>query len=708
MDSNYRMYEVICLPKFLVIVESPAKAKTISKYLGSKYTVKASYGHLRDLPKSQLGVDVNNDFAPKYITIRGKGSTVKELREAAKKADSVFLATDPDREGEAISWHLAHTLGLNLKSPLRVTFNEITPAAVRSAFQQPRCIDEHLVDSQQARRILDRIVGYKLSPLLWVKVRKGLSAGRVQSVAVRIIIDREREIQAFQTKEYWTLEASLKPPKSRPFLAKLTGCELANQAEVEQIVSALRGLRFVVKAVKQVEKERKPFPPFNTSALQQEAAKRLGFSAKRTMRIAQTLYEGVDLGKEGAVGLITYMRTDSTRLAQEAILAAENYIKAHLGPSYHTARQYTVKRGHSVNSPQHSSAQDAHEAIRPSYVERTPSELKLSLSSEQYKLYKLIYERFLASQMSNARFDTVQADIQAGEHAFRAAGSRLVFPGFLALYAEESNDEETTDTGELPPLQVDQVLSLVKLMPKQHFTQPPPRFTEASLIKILEEEGIGRPSTYAPIIDTIQTRGYVEKEQKRFVATELGQVVVDILKEYFPELVEIKFTAAFEDKLDAIENGQSTAVIVLREFYADFAAQLEKAMVGAEKMEVTDELTDEACSLCGRNMVVKVGRFGKFLACPGFPTCRNTKPILKSIGVACPICAGSIVERRSKRGRTFFGCSNYPSCSFVVWQKPRETPCTHCGAFTVEHKRRSGEVYSVCGNPACGAIQGEK
>jgi DNA topoisomerase-1 len=661
---------VIYLPKYLVIVESPAKAKTITKYLGSKYVVKASYGHLRDLPKSQLGVDVERDFSPKYITIRGKGETVKELREAAKKADKVFLATDPDREGEAISWHLAHTLGLNLESASRVTFNEITEAAVRNAFKHPRRIDASLVDSQQARRILDRIVGYKLSPLLWAKVRKGLSAGRVQSVAVRLIVDREREIQAFLPKEYWTLQVSLKPSQAKPFVAKLMGCELVSEAQVVEISTALQKQQFVVKAVKRTEKERKPSPPFNTSTLQQEAARRLGFTAKRTMRIAQMLYEGVELGKEGAVGLITYMRTDSTRLAQEAMTEAESYIKTQFGPSYHTARQYASKK----NAGTGTHAQDAHEAIRPTYVERKPDDLKATLSSEQYKLYKLIHARFLASQMSNARFDTVQVDIEAGEHAFRAVGSRLVFPGFLALYEEENEDEETKDAGELPALEVNQVLSLVKLSPKQHFTQPPPRYTEASLIKTLEEEGIGRPSTYAPIIDTIQARGYVEKEQKRFVATELGQVVVGILTEHFPELVEVKFTAALESKLDAIENGQSTAVEVLREFWAVFAEQLDRALAGVDKVEIADEETDEVCSLCGRNMVIKSGRFGKFLACPGFPACRNTKPLLKSIGVACPQCDGSLVERRSKRGRVFYGCSNYPSCGYVVWQRPSETP----------------------------------
>ena len=664
---------MIYLPKYLVIVESPAKAKTITKYLGSKYAVKASYGHLRDLPKSQLGVDMDKDFSPKYITIRGKGETVKELREAVKKADKVFLATDPDREGEAISWHLAHTLGLNLENASRVTFNEITEAAVQNAFKHPRRIDASLVDSQQARRILDRIVGYKLSPLLWAKVRKGLSAGRVQSVTVRLIVDREREIQAFQPKEYWTLQVSLKPTQAKPFVAKLMGRELVSEAEVEQLTQVLQQQRFVVTAVKRAEKERKPSPPFNTSTLQQEAAKRLGFSAKRTMRIAQMLYEGVEIGREGAVGLITYMRTDSTRLAQEALSQAEGYIKEQFGLSYHTARQYG-KQTSGVNSQKNANSQDAHEAIRPTYVERRPDDLKASLSAEQLKLYKLIHARFLASQMSNARFDTVQVDIGAGEHLFRAVGSRLVSLGFLALYEEENEDEETKDAGELPVLEVNQVLSLVKLTPKQHFTQPPPRYTEASLIKTLEEEGIGRPSTYAPIIDTIQARGYVEKEQKRFVTTELGQVVVGILTEHFPELVEVKFTAALESKLDAIENGQSTVVEVLREFYAGFAEQLDKALAGVDKVEIADEETDELCSLCGRNMVIKTGRFGKFLACPGFPTCRNTKPLLKSIGVACPLCAGSLVERRSKRGRVFYGCSNYPNCNYVVWQKPSETP----------------------------------
>lgn len=705
---------MISLPKYLVIVESPAKAKTIAKYLGSKYFVKASFGHLRDLPKSQLGVDVNNDFTPKYITIRGKGDTVKELREAAKKADKVFLATDPDREGEAISWHLAHVLGLDSKQALRVAFNEITPRAVQNAFKQPRRIDEDLVNSQQARRILDRIVGYKLSPLLWAKVRKGLSAGRVQSVAVRLIVDREREIDAFVPAEYWTLSVSLKPAHERSFLAKLAGLELSNQADVEQILAVLPKLDFAVKSVKNLEKERKPSPPFNTSSLQQEAAKRLGFTAKRTMRVAQTLYEGVELGKEGAVGLITYMRTDSTRLAAEAVSAAESYIVTHFGPLYHTARQYLAKRGTGAKSAD--LTEDAHEAVRPSYVERKPDDLKSVLTKEQYKLYKLIYDRFLASQMANARFDSVQVEIVASvksadltsEYTFRASGSRLIFPGFLALYEEESEDPETDAAGELPSLATGQALSLAKILPKQHFTQPPPHFTEASLIKTLEEAGIGRPSTYAPIIDTIQARGYVGKEQKRFLATELGEVVVDILTEHFPELVEVQFTAVMESKLDAIENGQTTATDVLREFYAPFAEQLDRAQVGLEKVEIADEQTDEICVACGRNMVIKSGRFGKFLACPGFPACRNTKPLLKHVGASCPVCGGSIVERRSKRGRLFFGCSNYPNCAFVVWNRPQETPCSLCGAFTMEKKRTTGEAVHVCANPACGAIEGVK
>ena len=686
---------VIQLSNYLVIVESPAKAKTISKYLGRGYSVKASLGHLRDLPKSQLGVDIDNSFAPKYITIRGKGALLKELKDAAKKAKKVFLATDPDREGEAISWHLAQALDVDIHTPCRVTFNEITKTAIQKAFKQPRVIDEPLVNAQQTRRILDRIVGYKLSPLLWAKVRKGLSAGRVQSVAVSIIVDRDREIDAFQPVEYWSLTVALKPEKGKAFEAKLAGVDLPNEETVNEILAKLKGQPFVVKQVKKAQRERKPAPPFITSTLQQESSRKLGFTAKRTMRIAQTLYEGVELGKEGSVGLITYMRTDSTRLSPDAMDSAKKYIVENFGPEYYEVRQFTGKGG----------SQDAHEAIRPSYVERHPDHIKDRLSKEQYRLYKLIYDRFLASQMANAVFDTVGVEISAAKLLFRTSGSRLVFPGFMSLYTEGQDDEDKDAIAELPELIVGQELSLSRLTPKQHFTEPPPRFTEASLVKLLEEQRIGRPSTYAPIIDTIQERGYVIKDQKRFWSTELGQVVVDILQEYFPEIVEVKFTAKMEEELDEIESGKVTAEQILQEFYTPFAVKLGRAFEGVEKVDLPDEETEELCEHCSRNMVIKNGRFGKFLACPGFPDCRNTKPLLKETGAACPLCNGKVVERRSKKGRLFYGCANYPTCGFVVWNKPSDHKCEKCGSFTTEKKAKNGEVAYTCANPKCESSQ---
>ena len=686
---------MIRLSNYLVIVESPAKAKTISKYLGRGYSVKASLGHLRDLPKSQLGVDVDNDFTPKYITIRGKGALLKELKDAAKKAKKVFLATDPDREGEAISWHLAQALDVDIKTPCRVTFNEITKTSIQKAFKQPRVIDEPLVNAQQTRRILDRIVGYKLSPLLWAKVRKGLSAGRVQSVAVSIIVDRDREIDAFQPVEYWSLTVTLKPDKGKSFDAKLVGMDLPNESTVDEVLSRLKGQPYTVKQVKKAQREKKPAPPFITSTLQQESSRKLGFTAKRTMRIAQSLYEGVELGKEGSIGLITYMRTDSTRLSPDAMDSAKKYVIENFGQEYYEGRQFPGKGG----------SQDAHEAVRPSYVERHPDHIKDRLSKEQYRLYKLIYDRFLASQMANAVFDTVGVEINVSEYTFRASGSRLVFPGFMALYTENQDDDDKDTSSELPDLTVGQELSLSRLTPKQHFTEPPPRFTEASLVKLLEEQRIGRPSTYAPIIDTIQERGYVTKEQKRFCSTELGQVVVDILREYFPEIVEVKFTAKMEDELDEIESGKVTPEQILHEFYTPFAIKLERAFEGVEKVDMPDEETDELCEHCGRNMVIKNGRFGKFLACPGFPECRNTKPLLKETGAACPLCGGMVVERRSKKGRLFYGCATYPACGFVVWNKPSDHKCEKCGSFTTEKKAKNGDTTYVCANPNCESSQ---
>ncbi|MBT9152030.1 MAG: DNA topoisomerase 1 [Firmicutes bacterium] len=686
------------MAEYLVIVESPAKAKTIAKYLGRQYTVKASFGHLRDLPKSQLGVDVDQDFAPKYITIRGRGELLKELKTAARKATLVYLATDPDREGEAISWHLAQALEIDTSVPCRVTFNEITKSAVQKAFKEPREIAALLVSAQQTRRILDRIVGYKLSPLLWAKVKKGLSAGRVQSVAVRLIVDRDMEIAAFVPEEYWSLAASLKTSEGKPFQATLSNRDVSNESEMQKIMADLADKIFVVASVKKSQRERKPAPPFTTSTLQQEASRKLGFTAKRTMRLAQSLYEGIELGKEGSVGLITYMRTDSTRLSGTAIGGAATYIKARYGDEYHEARQFSGKSG----------SQDAHEAIRPSYVERDPEQLKDMLSKEHFRLYKLIYDRFIASQMSVAVFAQVHVEISAGEYTFKAHGSRLVFPGFMAVYSESLDKEEDEGSSLLPELTAGQALVLSKLLPKQHFTEPPPSFTEASLIKLLEEEGIGRPSTYAPIIDTIVDRGYVIKEKKKFVSTELGQVVTRILKEYFPGIVEVEFTAKMEGQLDAVEQGNAKSLDVLREFYCPFAKQLAHAFVSMGKISVADEESDQNCELCGRRMVFKMGRFGKFLACPGFPECRNTKPILTETGAICPLCQGKIVERRSKKGRLFYGCGNYPTCLFVSWNKPSAQICAKCGAFTVEKKNRRGEKVFVCANPACGAKQEER
>ncbi|HSL94100.1 MAG TPA: type I DNA topoisomerase [Bacillota bacterium] len=676
---------------YLVIVESPAKARTIEKYIGKQYTVRASMGHLRDLPKSQLGVDLEDGFTPKYITIRGKGDLLKELRQLAKKAKRVYLATDPDREGEAISWHLATALDVSPEAPCRVTFNEITRTAVKKAFQSPREIDMARVDAQQARRVLDRIVGYKLSPLLWQKVRKGLSAGRVQSVAVKIIADRDREIDAFVVEEYWSINSTLKGEKGKSFDAKLTGVDICDEAAADTLIRSLTGRAFMVQSVKKAKRERRPAPPFTTSTLQQEAARKLGFTAKRTMRVAQSLYEGVDLGKEGAVGLITYMRTDSTRLSPEAIGAAAGLIKAQFGDAYHEPRQF-AGRGN---------AQDAHEAIRPTYISRNAEQVQGFLSKDQYRLYKLIYERFLASQMASAVFDTVAADIAAGGYVFRAHGVKVAFPGFMALYSEGTDDDENEKFTELPDLREGEQLKLVKLTPRQHFTEPPPRYTEASLVKILEEQGIGRPSTYAPIIDTIQARGYVVKDKKRFLTTELGFVVVDILAEYFPEIVDVQFTAKMEADLDRVECENVPWAEVVGDFYKPFAVQLENAFNSLEKREIAAEVTDELCDLCGRNMVIKSGRFGDFLACPGFPECRNTKPILKETGATCPLCGGAVVERRSKRGRVFYGCSSYPGCNFVVWNKPSRKKCPVCGSFTTDKKGKDGKVVHTCANPQC-------
>lgn len=657
-------------------------------------------GHVRDLPKSQLGVDVEQGFEPKYITIRGKGAILKELRESAKKADRVFLATDPDREGEAISWHLAHALGLPIDALNRIEFHEITKDAIQRAIKEPRQLDQERVHAQQARRILDRLVGYKLSPLLWRKVRRGLSAGRVQSVAVRLVYDREAEINAFVREEYWTITAHLSR-NQQAFEAEYYGpvagqrAELIDEGAAEAAVAATGAGPFVVTAVRKRERRRNPAKPFTTSSLQQEASRKLGFTVRRTMAVAQQLYEGLDLGELGHMGLVTYIRTDSTRIAAEAAEQAAAYITEHFGADH-------LPEGPAKPSAARPGEQGAHEAIRPTQVHLHPDQVKGFLSADQAKLYRLIWERFVASQMAPAVFDTVSVDLTAGESLFRARGSTLKFAGFMAVYTEGRDDEEADEVGYLPELNEGDLVELSRLEPKQHFTQPPPRYTEAMLVKALEERGIGRPSTYAPIIETIQARGYVVKEEKRFVPTEVGNRVVEILKEYFPEIIDIDFTAKLEAQLDQIAEGAQGWRDLLQEFYPPFEATLKHAEEAIGGFELEDEVSDQPCEKCGRLMVIKYGRYGKFLACPGFPDCRFTKPIVEEVGVTCPKCkAHPVVERKSRKGRRFYGCAGYPECDFVSWQRPVPTPCPECGGYMVE-KRTRGGVQHVCANEACG------
>ncbi|WP_240417536.1 type I DNA topoisomerase [Paenibacillus periandrae] len=677
----------------LVIVESPAKAKTIGKYLGSKFIVKASMGHIRDLPKSQIGVEINNNFEPKYITIRGKGSILKELKDARKKVKRVYLAADPDREGEAIAWHLAHYLELDEAEECRVVFNEITKQAVKDAFKTPRKIDLDLVNAQQARRILDRLVGYKISPLLWKKVKKGLSAGRVQSVAVKLIFDRENEVKAFVPEEYWSITAKLLAGTSE-FEAKFHSIhgekkELNNEQEVNEILKGLEKAKYVIQEVKEKERLRNPSPPFITSSLQQEAARKLNFRASKTMSVAQQLYEGIELGSEGTVGLITYMRTDSTRVSPIAQEEAKEFIMNKYGEAFYpeTPRVYIKKAAN---------AQDAHEAIRPSSILREPDQMKEHLSRDQHRLYKLVWERFIASQMASAILDTMTVDISAGDAVFRAAGSKMKFPGFMKVYVEGNDDGTTEEDKLLPPLQKGDKLKKNQLEPKQHFTQPPPRYTEARLVRALEEMGIGRPSTYAPTLETIQKRGYVAIDEKKFVPTELGELVIQQMIEYFPEILDIEFTAHMEGELDNVEGGTENWVKVLGDFYESFEKRLEFAEEEMEKIEIKDEVSDEICEKCGLHLVYKMGRFGKFLACSGFPDCRNTKPIVKDIGVICPTCKeGHIIERRSKKGRIFYGCDQYPTCEFVSWDKPVEQPCPKCGSMLIEKRNKNG-VFHQC------------
>ena len=684
----------------LVIVESPSKAKTIGKYLGPDYEVKASMGHLRDLPKSTLGVDIEHDFEPEYRPLAGKESIIKELRDSAKKCQNVYLATDPDREGEAISWHLKYLLDIPDDKTMRVTFNEITKDVVRRSIAQPRAIDQNLVDAQQARRVLDRIVGYQLSPLLWKKVRKGLSAGRVQSVATRLVVDRENEIRAFVPQEYWSIDARLERV-GRPgsFTAHYYGDpkkrELHSAEEVEQVLSELKGQSFGVKSVKKSEKKRNPAPPFITSTLQQEASRKLNMTPRRTMAIAQQLYEGVDITGEGTVGLITYMRTDSLRIAAEAQAAAKTFIADRWGEGY------VCKTPRKWKSRSATAAQDAHEAIRPSMPELTPDEVEQSISGDTAKLYRLIWSRFMASQMADCIQDTVSASITAGEYLFRASGFRVSFDGFTALYEESTDDTKKKETA-LPPLEEGQRLSLKKLTADQKFTQPPPLYTEATLIHALEENGIGRPSTYAPIITTIVDRGYVEKDQKKLKTTPLGQAVNTVMMEQFPDIVNVKFSADMEKKLDVVEAGEADWVKTIDEFYQGFEKSLEQAEKNMEgkRIKVEDIPTDEICEKCGRPMVIKSGRYGKFVACSGFPECRNAHPLVKDTGGLCPLDGGHMLVRKSAKGRVYYGCSNYPKCNYMTWDEPVPERCPQCGSTLFKKK---GQLY--CAKEGCGFVK---
>lgn len=676
----------------LVIVESPAKAKTIEKYLGKRYKVIASMGHVRDLPRSQMGVDVEDNYEPKYITIRGKGPVVKDLKKYAKKAKKVFLASDPDREGEAIAWHLSKILELEESKENRVVFNEITKDAVKESFKHPRGIEMNLVDAQQARRILDRLVGYNISPVLWKKVKKGLSAGRVQSVALRLVIDCENEIRNFKPEEYWSIEGEFRYKKSK-FTAKFLHYKnkpykLKTKKDVEKITSELNGDEFEITNVNKKEKTRYPANPFTTSTLQQEAARKLNFKARKTMMLAQQLYEGIDLKRQGTVGLITYMRTDSTRISQTAKDEAKSYIEEKYGTEYTSNRKTKGKQGD----------QDAHEAIRPTSTLRTPDEMKAYLTRDQHRLYKLIWERFVASQMAPAVLDTVALDVTQNDIKFRANGQTIKFKGFMTLYVEAKDDKDNDKENKLPKLNQGDKVTATQIEPAQHFTQPPPRYTEARLVKTLEELKIGRPSTYAPTIDTIQKRNYVKLESKRFVPTELGEIVYEQVKDYFPEIIDVEFTVNMETLLDKIAEGDIGWRKVIDNFYGSFKLDVARAEEEMEKVEIKDEPAGEDCEVCGAPMVIKMGRYGKFMACSNFPDCRNTKAIVKTIGVTCPKCKdGDVVERKSKKNRLFYGCSNYPECDFISWDKPIGRDCPKCNHYLMQHKKgRSSQV--ICSN----------
>lgn len=684
----------------LVIVESPAKAHTIQKYLGPDYEVMASMGHVRDLPASRMSVDVKNDFTPNYENIKGKGELIKKLRAEAKKSDYVYLATDPDREGEAISWHLAQLLKLDETEPNRVTFNEITKSGIKYGMEHPRRIDQQLVDAQQARRVLDRIVGYEISPFLWKKIRKGLSAGRVQSVAVRLVVDREDEIRAFKPEEYWTLEALLQKQgvKAKPFLAKYYGtggkkCEITTEEQANALKAAAEKEPFIIKSIKMGTRQKNPAPPFITSTLQQDASRRFGFQAKRTMKVAQELYEGINLPDLGAVGLITYMRTDSLRISDEALSAAHDYIQRTYGENYALAKPRTFRSK--------SNAQDGHEAIRPTMIDLAPAKIKESLSSDQYKLYKLVWERFIASQMAACVQDTVSTDITAGEHLFKASGFSVRFDGYTRLYTEAVDNEEEQETN-LPRLEEGEHLTLKELKPNQHFTQPPPRYTEATLIRELEENGIGRPSTYAPTLSTILQRGYVEREGKALKPTIVGETVTRLMKEQFGKIVDVKFTAEMEQELDEVEAGKTEWVGMMHHFYDDFTDMLQSAEKNMEgtKMKIPDEETDIVCELCGRKMVVRHGKYGKFLACPGFPECKNTKTLQQETPGSCPRCGKKVLAKKSKTGRTYYGCEDNPKCGFMTWDIPLAEKCPQCGSSLFKTTGRVKMIH--CLKEGCG------
>lgn len=677
------------MAKNLVIVESPAKAKTLKKFLGSSYKIEASVGHVRDLPKSELGIDVENDFEPKYITIRGKGEVLAKLRKEVKAADKIYLATDPDREGEAISWHLMHALKLDEKKSSRITFNEITKNAVKKSLKEARSIDMDLVDAQQARRELDRIVGYNISPLLWRKVKKRLSAGRVQSVALKIICDREEEIDNFIPEEYWTLEVTLSSGIEKLVARYIAGPDgLRNEEETQAIVKQIQTEPFVVSEVKKGTRVKKPAPPFTTSTLQQEASKLLGYATAKTMMIAQQLYEGVEIKGEGTIGLVSYIRTDSLRISDEAYEAGKDYIVTHFGTEYASPErpQYKAK----------GRSQDAHEAIRPTYAEKTPDSLKGSLSKDQYRLYKLIWERFIASQMAPALFDTLSVKINAAGHLFRSSGSVMRFDGYMTVYKK---NEESDEDVSVPELSSGQVLALDEINPEQHFTQAPPRYTEASLVKTMEESGIGRPSTYAATISNIVHRGYISKESKTLYPTELGEVVNDIMVNNFDDIVDIDFTAKMEEDLDKVEEGELEWKEIVRVFYAPFYEKIKLAEEKIGEIDIEDQKTDVICENCGRNMVIKYGRYGRFLACPGFPECRNTKPLFEDADVCCPLCQAKVFIKKTRKGRLYYGCEKNPACNFMSWNRPTGEICPECGSFLVEKGSKTKKI--VCSNNQC-------